>query len=112
MILVHKLSTYTLLALGLIHTLLTSLFYPAFNTDALWFAGTGLGLIFLGLLNLVMVRAPTLASINLCLMGNLVGLVYSISIVIEMPEPRAWAGLIAFMAITFSSIFSKKGFEK
>ena len=51
----YRITAYSL-SLGVIHTALTPLFYDRFSPDALWFAGTGLALVFLGLLNLVAER--------------------------------------------------------
>lgn len=105
---VHKVSAYVLLALGLLHTLLTPLFYPRFSDDALWFAGTGLGLVFLALLNLAVLLTPTRTGLNLCLMANLTGLLYGVFIVVVLPEPQAYIALAAFLAVTFGTFFSRK----
>ena len=48
----YRSSTIVLLLLGIGHTLMTPVFYPEFTEEFLWFAGTGLGLLYLALLNI------------------------------------------------------------
>ena len=49
---IHKISTWLLLAVGVIHTLGTFLFFDALSEAAIWFAGAGLGGIFVAFLNI------------------------------------------------------------
>ena len=103
---VHKVSAYILLALGILHTALTPLFYQQFDVDTLWFAGTGLGLIFLALLNFVALCSPVRIARGICLAANLTGLSYGILIVIVLPEPQSFLALISYLAVTVGSVFS------
>jgi len=41
--------------LGVVHIAFTPVFYPGWGLDSLWFAGTGLGLVILGLMNALLV---------------------------------------------------------
>lgn len=104
----HKISSYVLLALGVLHTALTPLLSPGFSIEALWFAGTGLGLVFLGMFNLAVLHSPTRFGLNLCLAANLAGLVYGVLIISILPEPQAWIALLAFLATTLGTAFSRK----
>jgi len=61
---VHRISAYIIVGLGLIHTLATPIFYSGFTEDGLWFAGTGLGLVFLGLLNLEVIQNQPLQDLT------------------------------------------------
>ena len=103
---VHKVSAWVLVGLGILHTALTPLFSPGFTIDALWFAGTGLGILFLGLFNLAMLRMPVAST--LCLIANLIGSVYGILIVIVLPVPQAFLALLAFLGAMIGSIDSRK----
>ena len=105
---IYKASLWTLIGLGILHTLLTPLFYPGFTIDALWFAGTGLGLLFLGLFNLAVLKSGAQAALNLCLIANIIGSLYGILIVIILPEPQAFLALLAFLGATIGLIFAKK----
>jgi hypothetical protein len=106
---VHKVSAWTLIGLGILHTSLTPLFYSGFTVDALWFAGTGLGILFLGSFNLAILRAHVLRT--LCLIANLIGSVYGILIVIVLPEPQAFLALLAFLGATIGCISIRKSNE-
>lgn len=99
---IHKVSTWVLIGLGIGHTVLTPLFYPSLTEDSLWFAGTGLGLLFLGLFNLAMLRA-SIAS-NLCLGANIIGSVFGVLIVVVMPAPQAILALLAFLGAVIGCI--------
>lgn len=65
---IHVACAYVLANLGVLHTMLTPLFSPGFSTDTLWFAGTGLGILFLGLFNLAVIRTSRRATLNLSLL--------------------------------------------
>ncbi len=99
----YRISAYLLL-IGVIHTALTPLFYDQFSQEALWFAGTGLALIYLSLLNLVAERNRTKGMLKICVAANLVGLVYGILIVIALPEVQAFISLFIFLAVTVGSV--------
>ena len=48
---IHRLSTWLILAVGLVHTLGTFFFYDGLSEAAIWFAGAGMGGIFVAFLN-------------------------------------------------------------
>ncbi len=48
---VHRSAAGTIGVLGLLHTSLTFVIYQSWNPEALWFAGTGLSLLFLSAAN-------------------------------------------------------------
>ena len=102
----YRITAYLLL-IGVIHTALTPVFYHEFSPDALWFAGTGLALVFLGLLNITAERVFEPWILNICVVANLVGCIYSILIVIVLPEIQAVAGLLIFLAVTIGSILAR-----
>ena len=102
----YRITAYSL-SLGVIHTALTPLFYDRFSPDALWFAGTGLALVFLGLLNLVAERVWEVWALNICIAANLIGCVYGALVVIALPEIQAYAALLIFVAVATGSILAR-----
>ena len=60
----HKISSALLVALGLVHTALTPVFYGRFSHNALWFAGSGLAMVFVGLLKLTLGRDVGICTYN------------------------------------------------
>lgn len=53
---IHVVSSSPLAALGIVHTALTPVFYGRFSLGALWFAGSGLAMIFIGFFNIALSR--------------------------------------------------------
>ena len=101
----YRISAYLLL-IGVIHAALTPLFYDKFSPDALWFAGTGLALVFLSLLNIVAERIRAGWILKICVAANLIGFIYGVLIVIALPETQAFISLAIFVAVTIGSIFA------
>lgn len=96
-----------LAGLGVGHTLLTPVFtrkQP--RLQQLWFAGSGLALVFLGLLNLARAQTgdPTVRSF--CQLANPLGTLYLGLLVRDLPEPQAYAALGLSAALTGLSLRS------
>jgi hypothetical protein len=101
----YRISAY-LLMIGVIHTALTPLFYARFSPDALWFAGTGLGLVYQSLLNIVAERSRANWMLKICVAANLAGLIYGVLIVFALPEIQAFISLFIFLAVTIGSVYA------
>lgn len=99
----YQISSY-LLMLGVIHSALTPVFYKSFlSVDALWFFGTGLSLIFLGMLNIASSRILNEWLIKFTIVGNLIGTTFSILITWVMPEPQALIGVVFHLTVLIAS---------
>lgn len=90
--LVHLLSSGTLCLLALIHSALTPVFYRGWPPNAVWFLGTGLGLLLLGGSNVAHVgiepcRQPTARLVR---WANWVFLLFGVGAVLAVPEPQAY----------------------
>lgn len=100
----HKISSVLLVALGVIHTGLTPVFYGKFSHNALWFAGSGLTMIFVGFLNIGLTRDVGRDRIVqvLCYAANLLTLFFGFLMITLDREPQVIFGflLIALMTIT------------
>lgn len=101
---VHKISSWLLVALGVVHTGLTPTFYGRLSAGAMWFAGAGLAMIFVGFLNIVLSRdAGGDRGVRiLCYIANLTTLIFGLLIVVVDNEPQVIFGLalISLMAVT------------
>jgi hypothetical protein len=108
---VHKISSWVILALGVVHTLATPIFYSGFTEDALWFAATGLGMVFLGMLNLAVIQNPSPAGFTLCIIANvLASLLFGTMLpLIGLNAPQAYLAVGSFLGAMVGSIFSRKG---
>lgn len=99
-----------LVVLGACHTALTGAFYPPLTPDGAWFAGTGLALVFLGLLNLVGARAAG-APPAPTLVANGLGLAYMVLVVAVLPEGQAFValGLMAGLGLLSALLRTRLG---
>lgn len=101
----HKISSALLAALGVVHTALAPLFYGRFSHNALWFAGSGLAMIFVGLLNLTLGRdvgRDRLVRIY-CYAANLLTLIFGLLIVTLDREPQVIFGLALIVLMTVTA---------
>ncbi|MFZ6026194.1 MAG: hypothetical protein ACOYYS_00645 [Chloroflexota bacterium] len=105
---VYAVATGAILLLGCMHTLATPIFYRGFTEESLWFAGTGLALVFLGLFNWAACHTPTRAALNLCILANALASIYGILIPLLTPEPQAFVAEIAFLGALLGAIVSRR----
>jgi hypothetical protein len=105
----HKLCSILLAALGVIHTALTPVFYGRFSLGALWFAGSGLTMIFLGFLNIILQRDAGKDRVvrMLCYISNLVTVVFGVLIVFVDNEPQVLFGLMLIVIMTITAFMLK-----
>lgn len=88
--------SYAMTLLGTIHTVLTPVFYPRLTPGAAWFAGTGLALVFLGLLNYASAKVFQKWLLNICAVADIVGVVFTCLIVITLPSLQSFIALAIF----------------
>lgn len=80
-------------ALGAVHTRPTVPFYGQRSPEAVWLAGTGLMMVFLGLLSLMARRTADPGARRLCQGADLLGFLFGVLSVLAVSEPRrssAW----------------------
>lgn len=104
----HKISSVLLSALGVVHTALTPVFYGKFSLNALWFAGSGLAMIFAGLLNLTLARdvgRDRLVRV-FCYAANLLTVVFGLLMVSENREGQVIFGFVLIVVMTVTAFMS------
>ena len=99
-----KTSAYLLVLLGIVHIALSPVFFRRFGLDVLWFAGTGMGLVFLGNLNLLVLIAKRSGFYMMAVTSNIMGLLLMVVILLMNPAPQAWVGVVLLVILTVSSI--------
>jgi hypothetical protein len=103
----HKFLTGIILALGLLHVLVTFHDYESFTVEALWFAGAGVAIILAGFLNLIRLRAAGRDRLVrlLCLITNLIlALMFLLALWI-LPQPQVFVGAGLFIGALIASAF-------
>jgi len=107
----HKISSWLLIALGVVHTSLTPMFYGRLSPGAMWFAGSGLAMVFVGFLNIAFARD---AGRNdrlvraLCYIANLSTLVFVALIVVVDSEPQVIFGLLLIAVMTVTAFLLRR----
>lgn len=101
----HKISSALLAVLGVVHTALTPVFYGRFTMGALWFAGSGLAMIFVGLLNLTLSRDVGRDRVVrvFCYAANLLTLGFGLLFVTLDQEPQVIFGMVMIILMTVTA---------
>lgn len=110
MITIHRIAAYLLILIGMTHTALTPVFATAFAPDAVWFAGAGIALVFLGLLNLAARCCAGSGVRSLTVAANVIGLAYGICAAVVVQEPQAFVAIAVLIALLAGSVaFRRSG---
>jgi hypothetical protein len=108
---IHKVSTLLVLAIGVIHTAGTFLFYRRPSEDAIWFAGAGLGGVFVALLNMAL-WSPDASRLSRrsAAAANFLFFFWLVAGVTVTPEPmqEIVAGLGSIMVISAALVGRRK----
>lgn len=97
--------TVLLIVLGICHTSFTPLFYKIFDLNALWFAGTGLAFVFLGIINVSRLQSTKMLSKVLCSISNALALTFCILIYLKMAQPQVFISLFILLILLGFSLF-------
>lgn len=102
-------ATYGMLTVGALHTCLTPRFKPQAGEDAIWFAGSGLALCFLGALN-VLRRTPPAAPLTrrICAGANIITTGYMALMAREVREPQVYTVLVCVGVATMHALHALK----
>ncbi len=100
-------SATLLSGLGLVHMVATAWFYTTMSVDALWFAGSGLAILLLGLLNLLRLRGrdPLLCSVGI--FTNLLGTLFLLLLSFVLRAPQAWVSLALMLLLLADSLLAR-----
>ena len=75
----YKITTFLILALGVLHVLMTPVFFKRFTQDAMWFASGGLMIVLISFMNFVLMKDVGNERIVqfLCHSANVIGLMFA-----------------------------------
>lgn len=102
----HKILTGIIIALGVLHVLMTFHDYDSFSVRALWFASAGVAIILAGFLNTILLRdvSKDLVVWTLCIITNLIFSVMFVLALMVLPQPQVFVGAGLFIAATILSL--------
>ena len=100
---IHRSATAVLALLALVHSGLTFTLYDEWSPDAVWFLGTGLGLLFLAISNWahVGIEPCDLPTAPVVRWGNFLFVLLGAGAVVAVPEPQAY---IIFAALLVQAV--------
>jgi hypothetical protein len=108
---VHLIASGLLGGLALLHSALTFAFFSPWSAGAVWFLGTGLGLLLLAALNFTHVGSEPCRrrTTRLIRSANWLFAVFGVSAVFAVPEPQAYALLAGLIGQALASHWTLPG---
>ena len=107
----YKIASLSLLS-GIIHSALTPVFYKEINEDWFWFFATGFTLVFSGLINLFAIYGNRKWMYNICIISNIIMLIWIISInIVIKGEINALVFVFIYLGVTIGSIYYRLNFD-
>lgn len=103
--LMYKIVSLLLILSGLLQIAFTPLFFSHFGLDVLWFAGSGLGFVFLGNLNLIVLLSQKLNYYTMILSSNVLGLMFTIIVLTVLNSIQAYIALVIMLLVVIGSIY-------
>jgi hypothetical protein len=105
----HKIITGLIIALGVLHVLVTFHDYDSFSLRALWFASAGVAIILAGFLNLILLRdvgKDKLVKL-LAVFTNLFFALLFAAALLLLPQPQVFLGSALFVVATITALAVK-----
>src|SRR6056297_4081731 len=103
----YKTASFILIILGTTHALITPFFYQTINANSLWYLGTGLSYIFMGLYNLASIKVKMSSIFNIAIILNFIATIFTIAITYILREPQSFVAMILVIFVFLNSIFIK-----
>ena len=91
----HSVITYIIILLGAIHIYFSTC-YETFDTDTLWFIGSGIAIILAGLINLMKTKSSDKIVYHVCLITNLLITILFCLALLALHGPQVYIGIILF----------------
>ncbi|MCA1817569.1 MAG: hypothetical protein LC746_14465 [Acidobacteria bacterium] len=106
----YKICSWIAVALGCAHLLFTLRNYDEFSTDAFWFAGAGLAIVFAGFLNVALTRDGGRDRLirALCLITNVSCALLFAAALALMRQPQVFAGAALFAFLAVAALLTRK----
>ncbi len=103
-----RIALLIVLILGIGHVVATIRYTPGVNEAAAWFSGSGLALLFAGLLNLARLRTKENAPRRLCVLANLLTLAWLGLVLAVLPAVQAFLAAGAVLAMTIGALVQRR----
>ena len=106
----HRISTFLIVALGMVHLGFTPYYDDGWTLDALWFAGSGFAIIFAGFLNLIATSEVGKHRLvwALCLTVDLISTALFTAALILLREPQVFVGIFLMLVATIATLLRRR----
>jgi TRAP-type C4-dicarboxylate transport system permease small subunit len=106
---IHTIASVLIVALGCLHIAVTFFNYHGLSYDAVWFLGTGVGIVLAGFMNIAMLRDGGKDTViwSMALVTNLFFVLGFAAASYMMREPQVFVGAALFLATTIYSFVVK-----
>lgn len=103
---VHLVVSALTILLGAAHVGFTPVFYRQFDVAALWFVGTGLATVFLGVANVFLAGRNEAAMRWVGAATNLVGLGFITTLAVMLKAPQGYLGVVLVLGLLVGGLRS------
>lgn len=102
---IHTIASVLIVILGCLHIAVTFFNYHGLSYDAVWFLGTGVGIVLAGFMNIAMLRDCGKDTViwAMALLTNLFFVLGFAAASYMMREPQVFVGALLFLATTIYS---------
>ncbi len=99
----NKISAFVLVGIGIVHIVFGIIDFNALSARLMWFLGSGLAIIYLGLMNMVWSRSRTEFMYKVLLSCNVSLLLFMGVMIYVLPMLPAFIGLGALLVVLFAN---------
>ena len=107
----HRAASVVLGIIAIAHTVMTAVLYSEWTPNAVWFLGTGMGLLLLAVMNFAHVGLGpcTMPTAPVVRVANWAFFLFSIGALVAVPEPQAGVIVIALLVQAIASQKTLRG---
>jgi hypothetical protein len=108
---VHLAASWTVVLFAVLHASLTPVIYDEWSPDAVWFLGTGIGLLIAAAFNLahIGIEPCTQPTAKLVRWTNYLVVAFGIAAILAVPEPQTFVVLLALVLQAVACRFTLGG---
>lgn len=103
---VHKVTAYLIVSMGIIHILVTPFIFDQFTMRVMWFVAQGVMGVYLGFLNILLWRSSwqDRIGVRICQISNMIGTVFVVLYSIVDRALQSFVGIIVMLFLTVSAL--------
>ena len=104
----YRILAIGLIVLGMIHCVMVTVNFSSLASEAIFSMGTGIGVMFLGLLNYAASKLLAPILFSMAIIANIVQVIYSISSLLVFNDMPSYIGFLIFSLVLIFSLLEKR----